>query len=373
MNRLGPAMTTAVAVFLLVGSPAGAATGPSWTIQTTPHEPGVNQPFLTSVSCPSATMCMAVAAGGGVAERWNGTKWRIKQVAVPAGASSVGLASVSCPSSASCEAVGMYRDSSGNLQLLAEAWDGTTWTVQPVPNPSPGDPQTFLASVSCSSAAACTAVGAYLGPDATNTLAERWDGSTWKVQSTPNPGDASDSLRGVSCPSATDCTAVGSQTSSDTEVDLSLAEHWDGAGWSVQSTPNPAGGTRVDLLAVSCTVTGACQSVGSYTNAFGNDASVAEGRSGASWALESPVHLRGELFSVSCSSDTACTAVGHQASRTLAEGWDGAAWSLQSTPNPRGTGRSLSGISCPSSTVCTAVGGFTNPSGVSRSLAERYA
>src|SRR5207247_7771343 len=48
------------------------------------------------------------------------------------------------------------------------------------------------------------------------TLAERWNGRTWAVQSTPNPrGAQSSSLSGVSCPSSTLCVAVGSYTRSE--------------------------------------------------------------------------------------------------------------------------------------------------------------
>jgi hypothetical protein len=41
---------------------------------------------------------------------------------------------------------------------LAEAWNGTSWSVQPVPNPQ-GSTATFLNGVACSSAGVCTAVG----------------------------------------------------------------------------------------------------------------------------------------------------------------------------------------------------------------------
>jgi hypothetical protein len=42
------------------------------------------------------------------------------------------------------------------------------------------------------------------------TLAERWNGTSWKTQTTPNPAGAGYSqLNGVSCTSASACTAVG--------------------------------------------------------------------------------------------------------------------------------------------------------------------
>ena len=51
--------------------------------------------------------------------------------------------------------------------------------------------------------------------------------------------------------------------------------------------------------------------------------------------------LQSELYGASCTSASACTAVGDYvtstgASKTLAERWNGTAWTLQSTPNPSG-------------------------------------
>lgn len=42
------------------------------------------------------------------------------------------------------------------MAALAEAWNGSSWTVQPTPNP---DGYASLAAISCTSASACTAVG----------------------------------------------------------------------------------------------------------------------------------------------------------------------------------------------------------------------
>ena len=70
------------------------------------------------------------------------------------------------------------------------------WTAQSTPNPQGDFNQ--LNAVSCTSAAACVAVG-------DNGLVERWDGATWAIQATPSTGG----LLAVSCTSAAACTAVG--------------------------------------------------------------------------------------------------------------------------------------------------------------------
>jgi len=57
--------------------------------------------------------------------------------------------------------------------------------------------------------AACTAVGYYYnGGNTSASLAERWDGKTWALESTPT-GVSNPELTRVSCSSASACTAVG--------------------------------------------------------------------------------------------------------------------------------------------------------------------
>jgi hypothetical protein len=63
--------------------------------------------------------------------------------------------------------------------------------------------------VSCSAGTACTAVGAYLSSaNKWFTLAEHWNGSEWTIQSTPT-SEESVLSGGVSCPVTASCAAVG--------------------------------------------------------------------------------------------------------------------------------------------------------------------
>ena len=81
---------------------------------------------------------------------------------------------------------------------LASGW--TIGSVSP-----PALPNGHLSAVSCSSSKVCTAVGYFT--DAANLqvpLAERWDGNGWKIQNTPNPIDGSRfPSSGVPCASPT--------------------------------------------------------------------------------------------------------------------------------------------------------------------------
>ncbi|HEV2377704.1 MAG TPA: hypothetical protein VGS19_36770 [Streptosporangiaceae bacterium] len=172
------------------------------------------------------------------------------------------VTAVSCAAANACEAVGAYPSSSSSFNdvTLAETWNGTVWKHQTTPNP-PTEIYSALLGVSCTAANACEAVGY----SSFGTLAEAWNGTAWSLQTTPNPAGATGSrLSGVSCTAANACEAVGSYTNS-AEKGVTLAEAWNGAAWTLQTTPNPAGATGSGLSGVSCSAAGSCQADGSYT------------------------------------------------------------------------------------------------------------
>src|SRR5262249_33773191 len=72
----------------------------------------------------------------------------------PPGATTVPLTPVPCPAPATCPAAGQYNDSTGAAQTLAEAWNGTTWTIEPAVTPA-GAGFLSLSSVSCNAPSAC--------------------------------------------------------------------------------------------------------------------------------------------------------------------------------------------------------------------------
>jgi len=144
----------------------------------------------------------------------------------PTGGSDTSLAGVSCTSASACTAVGNFSNGA-TLVTLAERWNGTKWSIQHTPNPPTSGSNILLQGVSCTSASACTAVGGSSTMTPGATLAERWNGTTWSIQPTPNPTGAQGSgLGGVSCASATTCTAVGGSGNGTTGV--TLAERWNG-------------------------------------------------------------------------------------------------------------------------------------------------
>lgn len=366
--------------------------GTKWEVQSTVSPEATKISYFSGEdSCVSSAACEAVGyfetnsgAYWPLAERWNGTEWALQSVPSPTGAKQARLTSVSCSSSTECEAVFYYENSSGIEVTLAERWNGTKWEVQSTPN-AEGAKESRLTSVSCSSVVSfCMAVGHYENSSGTVvTFAERWNGTEWVIQSTPNPEGAKESvLEGVSCSGAGEhCTATG-YYENGSGVRVTLAEYWNGTKWEVQSTPDPEGAKSSQLEGVSCLTYDECTSTGFYENGSGIKVTLAEYWNGVVWTIRSTPNPEGAkasyLYGVSCMSSTACIATGYYENSSgvdvpSAEQWNGTAWSIQSVPSPEGAKSSvLLGISCTSSTACTATGHYTNSSGTLVTLAEQY-
>src|SRR6516165_6759438 len=174
------------------------------------------------------------------------------------------LFGVSCPAANSCMAVGTYVKASGAGVTLAERWDGTSWRILPTPNPARAT-VSALNGVACSTPSACTAVGQAIIGGVSQALAERWNGRSWRIQRTPNPGGSPSRLSAVACPAADTCTAVGSANSK------LLVEQWGGSRWRVQFAPVPPGTQAAELNAVTCTGANSCVAVGDYVTGSGAD------------------------------------------------------------------------------------------------------
>src|SRR5215472_7614370 len=365
--------------------------GTKWAIQPTPNPAGAQFSFLIAVTCTSSSACTAVGGYGNssgtqvtLAEHWNGTQWRIQATSNPSGAQFSFLNAVSCTSPSACTAVGGYGNSSGTLVTLAERWNGTTWVIQHTPNPS-GAQVSILNAVSCTSSSACAAFGFDVnGSGLSVTLAERWNGTTWSIQPTPNrPRASASGFSAVSCPMPSFCMAAGTAANSFS-TPVSLAESWNGKSWKVQNTPNLPGAEPSGLLGVSCTRPSNCMAVGLTGTDFSPRAAlVAEHWNGNSWNI-TPVPnppgmtAGGGLGSVSCTATSACMAIGAYSNSSspfqpLSERWNGTRWSVVPIPHPPGAlATLLQSVACTSATACTTVGFAINASGTAVTVAERW-
>jgi hypothetical protein len=239
-----------------------------------------------------------------MAEVWNGTEWTIESVASPGhGASGLSLDSVSCVSATWCVAVGSYLTRSDIEKSLTEVWSGKAWAVVRSPNPA-GEEVSSLSGVSCRSATFCTAVGYWSSAtQVLHTLAEGWNGNRWVVESTPTAsGDTNDTLNSVSCAANSECSAVGGAAGTP------VVEGWNGSSWILETTPKLS--SYSILAGVSCPKARSCVAVGST-----GGSALAEGWDGSSWTVQATPRLSagGSLAAVSCTEPLRCTAPGQTA------------------------------------------------------------
>jgi hypothetical protein len=371
----------------VLGTGTALAAGLHWSIQSGTT---VRNAQLVGVSCAAPRSCFAVGVAAPsasvqtpVAERWSGNRWSVQHAPVPAGSKSTYLFDVSCSSTSRCTATGRYANPSHVTVSLAERWNGKKWAIQRTPNVG-GGARNSLRGVSCPSNNWCMAVGAYKGrTSGFRVLAERWNGHSWSLQKPPSPstGPFGSELITVSCTSPRACTGVGDAVDNAGHV-KALIERWNGHNWTVQNIPLPAGAFRSQLAGVDCATASACEAVGYYAlSVTAGESGFSESWDGHSWTLRTmptPAGAQQALpLDVDCASANGCTAVGqvinaHGTELTLAETYDGTAWQVQSTPNPRGARLALfNAVACPLTTSCEAVGGSTSASG-SGPLAERY-
>jgi hypothetical protein len=359
---------------------------PQWSVQTTPNPEPTKNSFVNGVACASSTSCISVGEYGALpfAQKWSGTEWADQAVPNPTGSKGTQLLAIACSATTACTDVGYYINSAGAPVSLAERWNGSEWSIQSTPNPS-GATKTLLQAVSCPTATTCFAGGYYVNAAGTlEMLAERWNGSEWSIQTIPSPGGSADSVtKGISCSSATACTSVG-WYQTGTKVAIPFAERWNGTEWTAQTTPNPAEGKNSLLNGVSCATATSCFAVGNYedTNTAGNYASQTDKWNGTEWVAQAvPVPLGVTSIvstGVSCTSATSCASAGYYygnnpgAEFTLADHWNGSEWLIETTPNPSPTRSLLTGVAC-YSTACIAVGNYLNIGSVFLTLAETSA
>lgn len=117
-------------------------------------------------------------------------------------------------------AVGDSYEGTGTEKALAERWNGSAWSIVPVPAPSGAKGFVDLTDVACLSPNACFSAGYYApelvggNPVSLKTLVESWEGTEWTVLTTPNLASQTyNALAGISCTTSIDCTAVGGATS----------------------------------------------------------------------------------------------------------------------------------------------------------------
>ena len=262
--------------------------------------------------------------------------WSIEPTPEPVSTVDAGFSDVSCVSSSFCMAVGFFSTSSREGPMYS-LWNGSVWSRGQAVG-SAGVRSIELRKVSCVSSTRCMAVG-YLVDESGAELpvAEQWNGSAWTRNSVPVPGPESDNpqLTAVDCVAADSCFAAGGSGS-----DSPFVAHWDGSSWTSQAFAGPLSGRF--LMGISCSSATACVAVGSRNTSTGGFAPLVAMFDGSAWTVDDLPEPAGatssQLFGISCARVDYCVAVGGGQSasveRPFTTIWDGTRWREQVSPPP---------------------------------------
>jgi hypothetical protein len=320
----GISCTSAAFCMAVGGTSATMSTGVSaeeWTAGAWHRQPirkpgSVSNVFLSAVSCPSATECVAVGEGWQgdnavpVAETWTHSGgWKVSTPVVPSGDGISGLYAVSCPSASLCFAAGAadeFGPVAADQLPLVEQWTTRGWTRVKLPVLRDSAENT-LNGISCESATQCAAVGGYSASLTQFGLIEQFKGGTWSASKAPK--SVNGILSGVSCPpSAALCVAVGQLLDG-----RNLVERWSGSTWTAAAAPAPDNTSWLD--GVSCASAAHCVAIGGTP--VTDESAFVDTLNGTTWTKTAQTGRSfkvGVLYAVSCFSTSAravsCAAIG---------------------------------------------------------------
>jgi RNA polymerase sigma factor (sigma-70 family) len=194
------------------------------------------------------------------------------------------LSNVSCASVSNCWAAGFWSGLGPTatqhvLHPLLLHFDGTAWSLSPVPNIGPARAFYSNLAVVCVSATSCWMTGDYTAPDGrVLALAARLGATGWRSMPLPDPGSqvhwaapvspgvnanmAPNAFGGIACPGPNDCWGAEEYLNPAGLLRFQLL-HFDGRTWKPASTPDPVGPAGEAMLgAISCPAAGDCWALG---------------------------------------------------------------------------------------------------------------
>jgi len=192
-----------------------------------------------------------------------------------------GIGSVSCGSAGNCSAGGSYIDSSGHRQVFVVNQVNGTWqTAIEVPGTAALNRGGYadIGSVSCSSAGNCSAGGSYLPSlGHVQVFVVSQINGTWhtaiEVPGTATLNQGKDAaIFSVSCASAANCSAGGYYASNRASDQAFVVNQVNGIWHTAIEVPGTAAlnrGRTAFINSVSCPAVGNCSAGGFYTDSSG--------------------------------------------------------------------------------------------------------
>lgn len=213
----------------------------TWAQQTSSCPLSEGPCFTNDVSCGSATSCVAAGATtntGGSQQviggfRWERTRWVTFRGWLPFDGNPANAYQVSCVGLFCMTTGSAFQEVANGDVAAADAWNGRSHSSTSA-SPKLGvltckssfQPCAWTKAISCGSSASCMTITIGHG-----NLA--WNGAAWTAAPFAPAGSAA-ALGGLSC-RAKSCMAVGHKTASGRQS--TLAELWNGKTWKVVPTP----------------------------------------------------------------------------------------------------------------------------------------
>jgi hypothetical protein len=357
-------------VSLAEAAPSATVTRPAVVVPSNWSIVSAADPGLTSGgnaydgdSCVGPSFCMAVgttsptAGENQIVSEWNGSSWSAMTNLPTSAPNGVELASVSCVSATFCVAVGDHEPGAVDWNdTYIEQWNGSKWSTVPSPSFDPTDYQNYLNGVSCVSTTFCVAAGSSYTASGQAPVLLQWNGSVWSLDANPAGLPSYTYITGVSCV-GTFCEAVGG-----TDVPASIALQLHGTTWTNQTVPSGVGGG--EFSAVSCVTALLCMATGGQNSGAG----FVEEWDGSSWSIQSTPDATtaygNYMSSIDCFGPTSCVAAGSVTTSAngddyvnAAIAWNGSSWSNQSVPTQSGASAAqIAGLACVANDLCLGVG-----------------
>ncbi len=340
--------------------------GTAWSATSLSGPAGGQSPELLGGACLAANSCEFVGdaqVGGStvpVMDFGNGSTW-VASIGSSTPGSPKGEFSGGACFASTCVAFGTAPV--GTAQQPTEngilgSTTGGGWTLVST-SPPAGATLELPITAACASATRCFVLLAVVAPSKIYMVADSFNGSTWTTQTLPAPSGAAGSEDlSLSCPSATSCFTVGGWTnklSGNSVTPYKLS--WNGSSWSQSTVAIPAAGANTAPEALSCPTTAFCVGVGQSSK---NTSAVIYQYSAGKWNILTNTLTftdAGQNASVACANATHCLFANVSASKKPVIGvYNAGKITTTSLAAPAGaTWSNLSSVSC-SSASCTVMG-----------------
>jgi hypothetical protein len=285
-----------------------------------------------------------------LAEHWDGSTWSATSLPSEPAGSGPGAVTVAGSSPADVWTIGTYSASAGGLLSFIDHWDGSSWSRVPVPNPSGPHPIDVLQGLSVRTTSDAWSVG----EASTKPWILHWNGTAWQREAFPTfiHGDTA-SLFGVADLGPHDVWVTGTESAGASGS--SLLARWNGTRWTRE--PVPADTHRLSVLtglSMSSPRSGFATGY-SIDTRTGDQRAIALRWDGVTWAQTPvpPLGAQGWLQTVSSTSGSKAWAVGQSASGPVVLHWTGSSWSEIATPR---RWSEIEGVSVLSATRVAVVG-----------------